>query len=109
LTLAGKRSGSDFFTGQDRWGTIAAENLKKTSGKGAYAAAANKVADGMAAMYASDQLSDPAVIANVILKAVTARKPKTRYAAGYMAKPVMLMRHWLPDRWFDRIILRTAT
>jgi NAD(P)-dependent dehydrogenase (short-subunit alcohol dehydrogenase family) len=91
------------------WGGIAAENLKKTSGSGAYAEAANKVADGMAEMYSTDQLSDPAVIANVILKAVTARKPKTRYAAGYMAKPVMFMRHWLPDRWFDRIISRTAS
>jgi len=91
------------------WGAIAAENLKKTSGSGAYAEAANKVADGMAEMYSTDQLSDPTVIANVILKAVTARKPKTRYTAGYMAKPAIFMRHWLPDRWFDRIISRTAS
>ena len=90
------------------WGAIAAENLKKTSGTGAYAESANKVADGMAEMYSTNQLSDPAVIAKVILKAVTARKPKTRYAAGYMAKPVMFMRHWLPDRWFDRIIMRAG-
>ena len=90
------------------WGTIAAENLKKTSGSGAYAEAANKTANGMADMYASNRLSDPTVIADVILKAVTVGKPKTRYAAGYMAKPALLMRHWLPDRWFDRIILRTA-
>ena len=30
------------------WGAIAAENLKKTSGRGAYAEVANKAADGMA-------------------------------------------------------------
>lgn len=90
------------------WGAIAAENLKKTSGSGAYAEAANKAADGMADRYASNQLSDPAVIADVILRAVTAGKPKTRYAAGYGAKPAMFLRHWLPDRWFDKIISRTA-
>ena len=91
------------------WGAIAAENLKKTSGRGTYAAAANKTADGLAEMYSTNQLSDPVVIAKVILKAVTARKPKTRYATGYMARPAIFMRWLLPDRWFDKIILRTAT
>jgi short-subunit dehydrogenase len=90
------------------WGAIAAENLKKTSGGGVYAEVANKAANGMADMYASDRLFDPTVIANVILKAVTAGKPKTRYAAGYMAKPSLFMRWLLPDRWFDRIILKAA-
>lgn len=86
------------------WGAIAAENLKKTSDSGAYAEKANKAADGMAKMYASNQLSDASVIANAIMKAVTARKPKTRYVAGYMAKPVLFLRHWLSDRMFDRIV-----
>jgi len=90
------------------WGTIAAENLKKTSGSGTYATTANKAASGMAERYSSGQLSEPEVIANVILKAVTAGKPKTRYAAGYMAKPSLFMRWLLPDRWFDRIIMRAA-
>lgn len=88
------------------WGLIAAENLKKTSGSGAYAAAANKAADGMAEMYASNRLSDPEVIAKIILKAVTARKPRTRYAAGFGAKPILFLRWLLPDRWFDGIIRR---
>lgn len=91
------------------WGIIAAENLKKTSGRGVYAEAANKTANAMADRYASNQLTDPAVIARVILKAVTARKPKTRYAAGYGAKPVMFLRWLLPDRWFDKIILSTVS
>jgi NAD(P)-dependent dehydrogenase (short-subunit alcohol dehydrogenase family) len=86
------------------WGAIAAENLKKTSGSGAYAETANKAADGMAKMYASNQLSAPSVIANVIVKAVTTRKPKTRYAAGYMSGMVLLLRRWLSDRMFDRMV-----
>lgn len=86
------------------WGIIAAENLKKTSGQGAYAQAANKVADNMAKLYGSNQLTKPDVIAQLILKAVTAKKPKTRYHGGYMAGPALLMRRWLPDRLFDKII-----
>lgn len=90
------------------WGPIAAENLKKTSGSGTYASAANKSAEGMAKMYATNQLSDPKVISNVIYKAVTARRPKIRYAKGYMAKPAIFMRKWFGDRFFDMVISRMA-
>lgn len=86
------------------WGEIAAENLRKTSGNGAYAEAANKSADSTEALYSGDQLSPPSLIANTILKAVTARKPKTRYAVGYLARPTIFMRKWLGDRFFDRIL-----
>jgi NAD(P)-dependent dehydrogenase (short-subunit alcohol dehydrogenase family) len=86
------------------WGAIAAANLKKTSGNGAYADSANKAATGVAEIYASKKLSDPALIANTILKAVTARKPRTRYATGYMARPTIFLRWLLSDRIFDRII-----
>ncbi len=86
------------------WGVIAADNLKKTSGNGAYAEKAIKAADGMAQMYTGGKLSKSEVIGKAILKAVTARKPKTRYVAGYMAAPVLFLRHWLSDRMFDRIV-----
>lgn len=49
--------------------------------------------------------SHPSVITNLILKAVKAKKPKTRYKAGKMAKPVMFMRWLLSDRMFDKIIM----
>lgn len=90
------------------WGTIAAEHLKETSGAGAYAEAANKTAAGMADMYAGGQLSPPEVIADTILKAATANRPKTRYATGYMARPALFLRWLLSDRMFDRIIKRMA-
>lgn len=88
------------------WGIIAAENLKKTSGKGAYADIANKTANATTEMYKSDKLTDAGVIADTIYKAITARKPKTRYAKGYMAKPAMFMRKWFGDRFFDKMISR---
>ncbi len=86
------------------WGIIAGENLRETSGQGAYAGLANKAADALIKRYSSNQLTSPAVIAQTILKALTAGRPKTRYAVGYMAKPALWMRHWLSDRMFDFLI-----
>jgi NAD(P)-dependent dehydrogenase (short-subunit alcohol dehydrogenase family) len=88
------------------WGTIAAEHLRKTSGSGAYAEAANKAANSMRRRYQGDRLSPPSLIADVILEAVVARKPRTRYAVGFGAKPMLTMRRWLSDRMFDRLIKR---
>jgi short-subunit dehydrogenase len=90
------------------WGDIAADHLRKTSAKGAYAEAANKAADGMVRTYAGNQPSKPTVIAETILKAITARRPKTRYAAGYMAGTTINLRRFLSDRLFDRIITAMA-
>ena len=90
------------------WGAITAENLKKTAHSGPYAETANKAADAMHQMYEGNQLSPPSLIAETILKSITARRPRTRYAVGYMAKPVMAMRQWLSDRMFDRIVQRMA-
>lgn len=90
------------------WGIIAAENLKQTSGSGAYAKDANKSADNLHKMYSGNKLSPPSLIAETIVKSVTARRPKTRYAVGYMAKPVMFLRRWLTDRMYDRMIKRMA-
>ena len=86
------------------WGAISAENLKKTSGTGAYANRANRTADGMAAMYSGNRLSEPEVIGRTITKAVTARRPKTRYAAGSMSGLSLFMRRTLSDRMFDRMV-----
>jgi len=87
------------------WGKIAAEHLKETSGGGAYADMATSAADGMAKMYAGGRLSHPSVIARTILKAVTARRPRTRYAAGAMSGMVLFLRRWLSDRMFDRVVM----
>lgn len=86
------------------WGTIAAENLKKTSGSGAYSEQANKVAEGTAKMYTSNRLSKPEVIGKVILKAVTARKPKRRYVKGFGAKPSIFIRKWFGDRVYEAML-----
>ena len=50
--------------------------------------------------------SPPSVIADTILKAVRAKHPRTRYAAGQYAKPVLLFRRLVSDRMYDRIMAR---
>lgn len=87
------------------WGDIAAENLLKTSGSGAYGKKAQENSKKMKALYASNKLSKPDVIAKVIQKAVSSKRPRIRYAAGYGAKISIWLRHILPDRWFDKLSL----
>ena len=90
------------------WGQIAADNLKKTSGKGAYAEQANKAAETTEKRYSSNQLSKAEAIGKVILKAVSVRKPKTRYVKGYMAAPSIFIRKWFGDRFFDFVLRKMA-
>jgi NAD(P)-dependent dehydrogenase (short-subunit alcohol dehydrogenase family) len=90
------------------WAGIAAENLKKTSVTGPYA----WHAEAMVAMLGCDAVkrrsSPPSVVADAIGRAVTARRPKTRYITGFGARPLLLMRRVLPDRAFDALIRRIS-
>jgi hypothetical protein len=52
--------------------------------------------------------SPPELIADAIAKAVTVSRPKTRYAVGFGAKPMIFMRRLLSDRAFDGF-MRAAT
>lgn len=91
------------------WGIIAADHLKETSGNGAYAEKAKKTANNMAQMYTTGKnLSEPELLAREIVKAATVKHPKTRYAKGYFAKPVLSMRKWFSDRLFDKMIQSMA-
>ncbi|MGW3598481.1 oxidoreductase [Streptomyces sp. NPDC005167] len=86
------------------WGAIAADKLEKSSSSGPYAAQATAVASSLRAK----RNSPPTVIADAIAKAVTARRPKTRYATGFGARPLIALRRILPDRAFDAVISRAV-
>lgn len=86
------------------WHDVAAENLLATSGQGAYAAEAARV---VKVMSAAGLASPPEVVAKAIGRAVVARRPRTRYAVGLGAKPVILARRVLPDRVFDLLVRLT--
>ncbi|MFC9685804.1 oxidoreductase [Streptomyces sp. NPDC056948] len=90
------------------WGSIAADGLRKASSDGAYAQQANAVATSMTSEANTKRMSSPQVIADAIGKAVTARKPKTRYATGFGARPMITLRRLLPDRGFDTFISRAT-
>ena len=88
------------------WGMIAADKLEESAKGGAYESIARKTAENMRRHYSSESLSDPAIISKAITHAIEAKKPKTRYLIGFMAKPAVLMHAVLPDRTFDKIIRR---
>ncbi|KAA3623411.1 MAG: SDR family NAD(P)-dependent oxidoreductase [Bacteroidetes bacterium] len=50
--------------------------------------------------------SEPIVIAEVVSKAINAKRPKTRYVKGRMAKFLIWYRNWFGDRAFDRLMMR---
>ena len=85
---------------------IAADKLEESAKGGAYESIARKTAENMRRHYSSESLSDPAIISKAITHAIEAKKPKTRYLIGFMAKPAVLMHTVLPDRTFDKIIRR---
>jgi NAD(P)-dependent dehydrogenase (short-subunit alcohol dehydrogenase family) len=49
--------------------------------------------------------SPPSAIADTVSKIIKSKKPKTRYAAGKMAKASIWLRTFLGDRIFDKIIM----
>jgi NAD(P)-dependent dehydrogenase (short-subunit alcohol dehydrogenase family) len=87
------------------WGEIAADNLKKTSGNGAYADLADKVVRNTYRTYGGNQLTHVDVLGKTIALAATVKNPKTRYVKGYGAKPAIAVRKWLGDRAFDKVIM----
>lgn len=47
--------------------------------------------------------SPPDVVARAVLRALTARRPHTRYVVGKDGRLLAFVAHWAPDRLFDRM------
>jgi NAD(P)-dependent dehydrogenase (short-subunit alcohol dehydrogenase family) len=90
------------------WPAIAADKVRAVSSTGPYAPQGNAVAQSLVSESTQRRSSPPELIAKTIAKAVTARRPKTRYAVGYGAKPIIFMHDVLPDRAFDALIRRAT-
>ena len=86
------------------FGDVVAQGLMTRSGTGPYAKLTNAVAAATRASYSNNRASPPKLIADVVGKAVAARRPRTRYVAGKFGSLIAL-RSWLGDRAFDRIIM----
>ncbi len=81
------------------------EKQLAASEKGPYGDFINKLLSGMKETYKKGSGSPPSVIAKVVLKSIQKKKPKTRYSAGKLAKPILFARRRFSDRMFDRIIM----
>ena len=86
------------------WASIAADHLEATADGSAYANQIRAVAGAMRSESNRRRYSPPEVIARTVGKIVTAHHPRTRYAVGFMAKPLIAARRVLPDRAFDQLI-----
>lgn len=87
------------------FGDVAFGKAMERSSTSAYAT----LARGMRAMGERGESSQPigsspSVIANTINKAIKAKHPRTRYAAGKYAKPLLLLRRLISDRMYDRVM-----
>ena len=89
------------------WGPIAADNVERVSGNGAYAEDAHAVAARLRPT-SPIRHAPASAVADAIVLAATARKPKTRYAVGTNAKPALRARRILSDRSFDTIARRVT-
>ncbi len=86
------------------FGSVLAGPVMERSGQGAYAELAGKVAASTNRNYSSG--GTPVVkLADVIVEAIGARRPRTRYVAGQYARPLLFVRKWFGDRVFDRVLM----
>jgi NAD(P)-dependent dehydrogenase (short-subunit alcohol dehydrogenase family) len=89
------------------WAGIARHAVLAQSGQGPYAEQARLTA-GLLAGAERTGGSPPEVVADAVLAALRARRPRTRYIVGGGARPLLALRWLLGDRSFDAV-MRIAT
>ena len=87
------------------FGDVMSGPLMERSGNTAYSELAKNVSQSTKESYEKGNGIPPSVIADTISRAVAAGKPRTRYAKGHLAKPLILLRCILSDRLFDKLIM----
>ena len=88
------------------FGGVLIDPMLKRSGQGPYKALAQAIAKGTRDAYGQPgAASPPTIVADAIIKAIAAKRPKTRYVVGKLARPLILLRKFFGDRVFDKAIL----
>jgi len=82
---------------------IGGKDLLRVSGHTVY----SKYAAALVKSYAEIEknAAEPIVIAKLIKEGIEAKKPKTRYIGGTMAKPMLFLRKVLSDNLFDKMLM----
>lgn len=84
---------------------VLGNNMMGTDGDHPYRELISKLNEASKEQYEKGGGSPPSVITKVVSKAIRSRKPRTRYAAGKLAKPILFIRKNFSDRMFDRIVM----
>jgi NAD(P)-dependent dehydrogenase (short-subunit alcohol dehydrogenase family) len=87
---------------QSEWSGIATKEAERISGSGVYGRLVRAFSHAQSNMR---QAPPPSVISALVIKAVRAARPRTRYAGGLLARPLLFLRRWLSDRTFDRLVM----
>jgi short-subunit dehydrogenase len=91
---------------KSEWADISADSLDAASIGSAYGKQARELGANFRRVNGERIASEPIVIARAIGRAVTSKRPRTRYGVGGGAPLVLFMRRILPDRAFDGFIRR---
>ncbi|MGP3639429.1 oxidoreductase [Lentilactobacillus hilgardii] len=84
------------------WKDTATGKMVEKAAEGPYEKLARLSADFFSLSYKF--ASEPRVVARMVDRAAFSRRPKTRYAGGAGAKPILFMRKVLPDKCFDSLL-----
>jgi short-subunit dehydrogenase len=88
------------------FGDVLYDSMIKRSGNGVYGKMVKLIGEATKSSYdKAGNASPPSVIGDVIHKITQTTKPKTRYAAGQMAKMLLTMRSLLSDKLFDKAVM----
>lgn len=88
------------------WNTIARDSMVTVSGKGPYADIARRMRATYEKIDGGRSAGTPEQVAEAIVRAATARRPKTREAVPASAKTIVGARRLLSDRAMDRLMKR---
>jgi len=83
---------------------VMAGPLIERSGASAYAPVIRRMMSRGERYTRPGAMSPPSVVAATIVRALRARRPRTRYPVGRLARPAIAIRKWLGDRIYDRIV-----
>ena len=83
---------------------IAIAPMLERSTDGPYEATARRMAAATRRTFSERKGSPPELIARLVVRAVESRRPRTRYLAGHLARPVLWARRLLGDRGFDWMV-----
>lgn len=84
------------------WADIALEESERYSSEGAYSKLENALRSSPSW---KRKLPSPSVITDLIVKALKAKTPRTRYHGATGAGPILFLRRRLSDRLFDKLIM----